>query len=93
MAETGKKVEVKYGAFACTIEGYDNPVEQLTKILGEMRQFIATTPQVGAGAEAMKIQEALDPDSDDEASSGIIRFVPVLHDTCAATQGRFDAGE
>ena len=76
MAETGKKVEVRYGAFACTIEGYDNPVEQLQKILGEMQRMIAETPQmsqVGSGSEAEEIQEALSPEAETEPGSpGIV---------------------
>lgn len=76
MAETGKKVDVRYGAFACTIEGYDNPVEQLQLILGEMQKMIAETPQfskIGTGDEADEIKEALNPQSDgQDGSPGIV---------------------
>ena len=76
MADTGKKVEVRYGAFACTIEGYDNPAEQLEAILGKMQKMIAETPQfsqVGGGSEPEDIQEALHPSQDDERPSpGIV---------------------
>ncbi|MEM9060131.1 MAG: hypothetical protein AAGD13_06675 [Pseudomonadota bacterium] len=76
MAETGKKVEVRYGAFACTIEGYDNPVEQLRGILGEMQQMIAATPQltpISDGTEADEIEDALDSSEQaEDASPGIV---------------------
>ena len=84
MAETGKKVEVRYGAFACTIEGYDNPVEQLRGILGEMQQMIAATPQLTPiieGSEAEEIEEALDTNERaEDPSPGIV----VIRDGAAA---------
>ncbi|MEL6227094.1 MAG: hypothetical protein AAFR01_08760, partial [Pseudomonadota bacterium] len=84
MAETGKKVEVRYGAFACTIEGYDNPVEQLRGILGEMQQMIAATPQltpITEGSEAEEIEEALDTsERAEDPSPGIV----VIRDGAAA---------
>ncbi|MEM7212008.1 MAG: hypothetical protein AAF479_08955 [Pseudomonadota bacterium] len=90
MAETGKKVEVRYGAFACTIEGYDNPVEQLQKILGEMQRMIAETPQmsqVGSGSETEEIQDALDPETEAEANSPGIVVIRDREDEAATAQG------
>ena len=36
MAEAGKRVEVRYGAFSCAVEGYDDPVDEMRQVLGLM---------------------------------------------------------
>lgn len=75
MAETGKelgkKVEVRFGAFACTIEGYDNPVEQMREVLGLMQQMITDTPALADASHAFDpqpIEKALQ----DDDSPGIV---------------------
>ena len=44
MAETGKRVEVHYGAFSCTIEGYDDPAEEMRGVLAIVQRLIAEAP-------------------------------------------------
>ncbi len=44
MADTGTRVEVRYGAFSCTIEGCDDAVGQLREVLALMQRMIAETP-------------------------------------------------
>lgn len=48
MAEAGKKVEVRFGAFTCVIEGYEDPVEPLGRILAQMQRMINATPALAA---------------------------------------------
>ena len=65
MSEDEKKVEVRFGAFACTIEGYDNPVERLREVMTLMQQVISETPALahgGDGFDPQPIQQALDDD-------------------------------
>ncbi len=47
MADTGKRVEVRYGAFSCTIAGYDDPVAQMRDVLVLMQRMITETPALG----------------------------------------------
>ena len=73
MAEQGKKVEVRFGAFQCSIEGYDNPTEQMREILGMMQRMIAETPQLAEadpGFDADRIGDALS--EGDTATPGIV---------------------
>lgn len=44
MADTGNRVEVRYGAFCCTIEGYEDPVGRMREVLALMQRMIAETP-------------------------------------------------
>ena len=62
MAEQGKKVEVRFGAFTCSIEGYDNPVEQMREILGMMQRMITETPALAEADpdfDAQQIESAM----------------------------------
>ena len=66
MADTGKKVEVRFGTFSCSIEGYDDPVERMREILMLMQQMIRETPALtDQGAdfgedEVARIESALE---------------------------------
>ena len=60
MAGEGKKVEVRYGAFACSIEGYEDPVEKLREVLGMMQTMIAETPEMRQIASDFDAEEARD---------------------------------
>ena len=60
MAGEGKKVEVRYGAFACSIEGYEDPVEKLREVLGLMQTMIAETPEMRQIASDFDADEARD---------------------------------
>lgn len=66
MAETGRKVEVRFGSFSCSIEGYDDPAERMREILMMVQQMIRETPALsdhgpsfGAG-EVARIEALLD---------------------------------
>ena len=63
MADAAKKVEVRFGAFACTIEGYDDPVAQMREVLGMMQRMISETPALAEAAE-------FDPDQVKDALKG-----------------------
>ena len=78
-AESGKKVEVRFGAFSCSIEGYDNPVEQMREVLLLMQGMIRETPALadhGPGfgeAEVARIEHALDRRAERQAGGpGIV---------------------
>ncbi|MEM6622989.1 MAG: hypothetical protein AAF674_12220 [Pseudomonadota bacterium] len=63
MANPEKKVEVRFGAFSCSIEGYDDPVAQMREVLGMMQKMIAETPALaegGQGFDTEPISDALD---------------------------------
>ncbi|MEM1162791.1 MAG: hypothetical protein AAGJ28_17850, partial [Pseudomonadota bacterium] len=74
MAEPGKRVEVRFGAFTCSIEGYDNPVEQMRDIIGLMQKMISETPALTESADfnAAEMQEALNRGADDEPQPGVV---------------------
>lgn len=76
MAEQGKKVEVRFGAFSCSIEGYDNPVEQMREVLGMMQRMIAETPQLAEADPAFdadQLESALARDgSEAHAGPGVV---------------------
>ncbi|MEM7189662.1 MAG: hypothetical protein AAF439_08630, partial [Pseudomonadota bacterium] len=74
MAETGKRVEVRFGAFTCSIEGYDDPVEQMRDILGMMQKMIAETPALTEAGDfdAKEVQDALDERGDDTPQPGVV---------------------
>lgn len=79
MAESGRKVEVRFGAFSCSIEGYDDPVEQMREVLLLMQGMIRETPTLvdhGPGfgeAEVARIEHALDRRAERQADGpGII---------------------
>ena len=44
MADSRKRVDVRLGAFACSIEGYDDPAEQFERILSLVRQAAEASP-------------------------------------------------
>ena len=67
MAEDGKRVEVRMGTFACTIEGYDDPISKLKEVMGLVQQMISETPalvDVSADVDNAEVQEALDAQSE-----------------------------
>ncbi|HET7410157.1 MAG TPA: hypothetical protein VFJ13_08135 [Paracoccaceae bacterium] len=76
MADTGKRVEVRFGAFSCSIEGYDDPAEQMREVLLLMQQMLRETPALsdqdpGFGDdEAARIESALDQRADAREGSG-----------------------
>ncbi len=53
MAETDKRIEVRYGAFACRVEGFDDPMERLREVLSLVQQAIAETPALADRASAL----------------------------------------
>ncbi len=76
MSDKSKKVEVKYGSFTCSIEGYDNPVEQLREILGLMQNMISETPQLAEQAgdfDASNVEDALSGGGDQTPGIVVIR--------------------
>ncbi len=79
MAETGRKLEVRFGAFSCSVEGYDDPVEQMREVLLLMQGMIRETPALadhGPGfgdAEVALIEDALDRRAERHAgAAGIV---------------------
>ena len=63
MAEEGRRVEVRMGTFACTIEGYDDPIAKLKEVMGLVQQMISETPalvDVSAEVDNAEVQEAVD---------------------------------
>lgn len=73
MSDKNKKVEVRYGSFTCSIEGYDNPVEQLREILGLMQNMITETPQLADQAgefDPTNVEDALSGET--ERTPGIV---------------------
>ena len=79
MSDTGKKVEVRFGAFSCTIEGYDDPVDRMREILMLMQQMIRETPALSDHGtefgedEVARIESALDRrGTPDGASPGVV---------------------
>ncbi|MEM7746103.1 MAG: hypothetical protein AAF409_20605 [Pseudomonadota bacterium] len=60
MSKTEKKVEVRFGAFSCSIEGYDDPVDQLRDILGMMQKMIAETPALADASHEVDAEPDLD---------------------------------
>ncbi|MEM7056206.1 MAG: hypothetical protein AAF557_01330 [Pseudomonadota bacterium] len=71
MADSSKKVEVRFGAFACTIEGYDDPVAQMREVLGMMQRMISETPALAEAAE-FKAEDVEDALSDGENTPGVV---------------------
>lgn len=75
MAEEGKKVEVRFGAFTCSIEGYDNPVEQMREILGMMQRMITETPalaEADRNFDASRLEDAIANERSDAPTPGIV---------------------
>ncbi|MEM9139634.1 MAG: hypothetical protein AAGB15_07355, partial [Pseudomonadota bacterium] len=77
MADTGKKVEVRYGAFSCVIEGYDDPVAELRDVLGLMQRMISETPemaQIATDFDAERVQDVLrdEGEAGAEGSPGVV---------------------
>lgn len=65
MSGTRKKVEITLGNFACSVEGYDNPAEQMREVLLMMRDIMGDAPalsgQDAIGAVTLaQIEGALD---------------------------------
>ncbi|MFK7943723.1 MAG: hypothetical protein AB8B85_12535 [Paracoccaceae bacterium] len=90
MSDQNKKVDVRFGAFACTIEGYDNPVERLQEVLGLMQKMISDTPALargGEGFDSKQLQQALDGDG----SPGIVVIRNEAPDITPDTSGAEDA--
>lgn len=52
MAEMRKKVEISLGAFSCSIEGYDDPADEMRKILLLMRDIMHDAPSL-SGQDAI----------------------------------------
>ena len=92
MADQGKKVEVRFGAFTCSIEGYDNPVEQMREILGMMQRMISETPALAEADpdfDASQIQNAMSEDGDG-ADAGTAPGVVVIRNTSAESESSQD---
>ena len=72
MTDSQKKVEVRFGAFACTIEGYDDPVAQMREVLGMMQRMISETPALAEASDfsAEQVQDALK--DGDAPSPGVV---------------------
>lgn len=90
MADQGKRVDVRLGAFACTIEGYDDPASQLDEVFGVVKQAIAETPHLLEMAEVdhAALQDAVDAARvrvSAEPSDGIEDAEIVEADSTAAT--------
>ncbi|HLS18965.1 MAG TPA: hypothetical protein VK090_04070 [Paracoccaceae bacterium] len=65
MSESRKKVEITLGSFACSVEGYDDPLEPMREILLMMRDIMGDAPALsgreGIGAATLaQIEGALD---------------------------------
>ncbi|MEO1492906.1 MAG: hypothetical protein AAFV19_12205 [Pseudomonadota bacterium] len=76
MSDKNKKVEVRYGSFTCSIEGYDNPVEQLREILGLMQNMISETPQLSEQSgdfDPTNVEDALSENGDPSPGIVVIR--------------------
>ena len=81
MADNGKRVELRFGTFSCTIEGYDDPVEQVREILRVMQQMIRETPALTDHrldeAEVARIESALGQQAiEHDVGSGIVLIRP-----------------
>ena len=89
MAEQGKKVEVRFGAFTCSIEGYDNPVEQMREILGMMQRMITETPalaETDPDFDASQIENAIS-DREDTAATQPAPGVVVIRNSSEDAAG------
>jgi len=76
MADIGKKVEVRYGAFACTIEGYDDPVAELREVMTLMQRMINETPALAdhsSDFDADRVRRVLaDGDRAEQTHPGVV---------------------
>ena len=67
MAQEGRRVEVRMGSFACTIEGYDDPISKLKEVMTLVQQMVSETPalvDVSPDIDNAELQEALDGQDD-----------------------------
>lgn len=67
MAEDGKRVEVRMGTFALTIEGYDDPVTKLREVMTLVQQMVSETPalvDLSVDVDTAEVQRALDARSE-----------------------------
>lgn len=67
MSEDGKRVEVRMGTFACTIEGYDDPIIKLREVMTLVQQMVTETPalvDLSVDVDNAEVQKALDARTD-----------------------------
>lgn len=75
MSESRKKVKITLGSFACSVEGYDDPVEPMREILLMMRDIMGDAPAL-SGRDAIgavtlaQIEGALDESAGRFADNG-----------------------
>ena len=93
MTDSAKKVEVRFGAFACTIEGYDDPVAQMREVLAMMQRMISETPALAEAAEfnADDVKDAL-KEGDTTPGVVVIRSADTPLIATLATYGLYTFG-
>ena len=89
MDNTGKKLKVEYGAFSCTLEGYDDPFPIMRKVVDHFHQLSRNDPDFGAKLRHhdLAIEDILSSDrSDDPINADVNKLVERAAITAKTTQ-------
>ena len=102
MARTGKRIEVRYGAFACRVEGFDDPVAELREVLAVVQRMIAEAPALADrhsgldDAQFARIAKALTDRRAEDGMPGLVvirsgdRVAGDIEDADILAEGRGD---
>jgi hypothetical protein len=48
MSETTKRLDLQFGSFACSIQGFDDPVQPVQQVLQALQNMLEETPEIGS---------------------------------------------
>ena len=48
MSETTKRLDLQFGSFACSVQGFDDPVQPVQQVLQALQNMLEETPEIGS---------------------------------------------
>jgi hypothetical protein len=100
MSSAGKRLDLRFGAFACSVQGFDDPVQPVQQILRAIQHLLEESPEladtaINFDAEAIEqlVGEVARRADLDESEVEIVPGLIIIHHGAGGDLARLDSGD